>query len=886
MSARTRPLEVILKTSLRFVLAGALVLALAPGAARVEAGDALPTRRMAIGPGYGAGAFHRWLWGSDYRDLWTTPVQVEVLDLASTGGGLTPVQEFGSSETLVLAMRGSDGRDYTFRSLDKDPVSLVPPELRDTWVRDLVQDQIAAGHPLPFLVADELMKAAGILHAPARLVVMPDDERLGRYRQRFAGIVGQFYEYPQGRSARNPGFQGAERVLGFQEFHGLIAARPEERPDVRAFLKARLFDMMIGDWDRHRRQWRWAKFEGRGGWQPIPEDRDLAFSRFEGLVLDLERARMPRLQDYDDSYPGMTGLTWLGAEHDRRHLAGVERPLFEEVAKELQSQMTDAVIQRAVRRLPPEYVELDGKALEHDLRGRRDGLLKAAHAYYEHLADKVKVYLTAEPEVVDVERVANGHDLVVRAWVRGPGGERRGEPFFERTLHGKETDEVHIYLGGGDDHVTTVGKPNGIAVRVIGGGGRSVVDDTNGGGTHFSDDSGVGRLLPGRGSSLDRRRYVPPPVPEETPWLPPRDWGRDFLVRPWLSYGGDLGGFLGAQADIATFGFRKDPYASRHVLRAGWLFDESTFRADYRAHFHVENRGWSWGFYGYASGTETSRYFGLGNATSDGGDPRSDFFDTEQDEFGFTPTISIPVLRNVTFTAGPTVKYSSARSRTEETLLSREQPYGYGDFGEVGAQGQLELDTRDRRTSVVVLDPVGYPRHGAHVIVRGQVVPGLWDVEETFGSVKGKAAVYLSPSSERAPTLALRVGGERVFGRYPYFEAAYIGGDLAGSGEFGADSPVRGLARHRYGGDGTLYGGADLRMPVSRFRFVFPGTWGLLAFSDAGRVYLDGDESDKWHTSYGGGLWFAWLDRANVMSATFARSEGENKFYLGTGFSF
>ena len=54
---------------------------------------------------------------------------------------------------------------------------------------------------------------------------------------------------------------------------------------MRAFLKARLFDMMIGDWDRHRRQWRWAKFERRAGWQPIPEDRDTAFSRYEGVIL-------------------------------------------------------------------------------------------------------------------------------------------------------------------------------------------------------------------------------------------------------------------------------------------------------------------------------------------------------------------------------------------------------------------------------------------------------------------------------------------------------------------------------------------------------------------------------------------------------------------------
>jgi hypothetical protein len=39
-------------------------------------------RRIAIGPQYKASGLHRWLWGDDYRALWTKPIEVEVLDLA------------------------------------------------------------------------------------------------------------------------------------------------------------------------------------------------------------------------------------------------------------------------------------------------------------------------------------------------------------------------------------------------------------------------------------------------------------------------------------------------------------------------------------------------------------------------------------------------------------------------------------------------------------------------------------------------------------------------------------------------------------------------------------------------------------------------------------
>ena len=97
---------------------------------------------------------------------------------------------------------------------------------------------------------------------------------------------------------------------------------------------------------------------------------------------------------------------------------------------------------------------------------------------------------------------------------------------------------------------------------------------------------------------------------------------------------------------------------------------------------------------------------------------------------------------------------------------------------------------------------------------------------------------------------------------------------------------MRGLPRHRYAGDSTLYGSAELRVYVSRFRIFLPGSWGVLAFGDAGRVFLAGEDSNRWHKGYGGGLWFAWLDRGNTVSASFARSAGRNAVYVQAGFAF
>jgi hypothetical protein len=189
---------------------------------------------VVIGQEYQAGGAHRWLWGDDYRSLWTTPTRVEPLDLRAVAGGLAPVKPVGGRETKALALRGADGRAYTFRAIDKDPRSILPEELRDTWARDLVQDQIAANQPAAFFVADELMNAAGILHGSQRLVVMPDDPALGQFRKEFAGLVGQFYEFPTGPSANGPGFHGALEVLDHEAFYKRIASELDRANTISA----------------------------------------------------------------------------------------------------------------------------------------------------------------------------------------------------------------------------------------------------------------------------------------------------------------------------------------------------------------------------------------------------------------------------------------------------------------------------------------------------------------------------------------------------------------------------------------------------------------------------------------------------------------------------
>src|SRR5207247_1222111 len=139
------------------------------------------SRTVATGDHYQAGWLHRLLLGAHYRDLWATPVAVDVLDLSRFAGGLTPTGCGGRRQTKVLRLLGKDGRQYVFRSVDKDPTLALPPELRATFAKNLVQDQISSAHPGAPLVVAPLLDAAGILHVEPRMALLPDDPRLSGF---------------------------------------------------------------------------------------------------------------------------------------------------------------------------------------------------------------------------------------------------------------------------------------------------------------------------------------------------------------------------------------------------------------------------------------------------------------------------------------------------------------------------------------------------------------------------------------------------------------------------------------------------------------------------------------------------------------------------------
>jgi len=809
------------------------------------------------GPEYAAGGFHRWLWGNDYRALWTTPMRVPVLDPAHYAGGLKPEGEGGGLQTSSLSLVAADGREYKFRSVDKDPKRLLPQPLRGTVVGSVVQDQTAGAVPAGSVVVGPLLDRLGILNAPVHLYVMAKEPSLGEFDQKFGGRLGMLEPVP-GKGPPLPGFEEVDEVKDSGKLFERLDRHPEERVDSREFLKARLVDMIVGDWDRHVLQWRWGRSRRSGLWRPIPHDRDQAFTRYQGVALAAVRPLAPRFTVYGPRFETIKGLMWDSRDLDRRLLTPLDWTDWQAAVTEIREKLDDATIRDAVCRLPREHLPIVGRQLVAALQGRRDHLADAARQFYLLLSAQADIFATFGDDVARIERRADGS---VRLQVAPAGQDDR--PWIDRVFRPGETREFRLYLLGGDDRVRSVGRgPMDIRVRVIGGDGNDVLDDSRGGGVRFYDTNGENGVRKGPGTRVDERQWLPPVTdPDDRPL----DWGDDVGLVPWVGYYRDVGAFLGAGVQYTTYGFRQYPYAARHTLRGGYATAAGKWRLQYTGDFRrrgaLEPRG---EIEALASGIEVLHFYGFGNQpvlTH----PDS-YYWVDQQQYVLAPSLVRPIPGG-TVTLGGDLRF--ARTDLQQGRnISALHPYGVGSFGQVGLRGAVVYDVRDRSQGEAA-------RKGLLLTASASYYPAVWSVRSGFGQGRATASTYV-PLALGA-SLAVRAGGQQVWGVYPFHDAAFLG----------SWDTVRGLPQNRYAGDASLFGNAELRFPLPRQVSVFSSNRiGLFALADVGRVFYRGESSRLWHHAFGGGSWMSFANGTRTFSAAIAHSEGNTGFYLYGGMLF
>lgn len=324
---------------------------------------------------YRGNSVKNFMQGTNYRKAWSAPVKMPVLYLDS----LTVVEEGGGTQTNSLEFRSENGIIYSLRSVNKDPQSLIPPAAKTLGLENIVIDGISAQHPFGAILAGSLADAANVLYTHPKMFYVPKQEALGRFSEEY-GDKAYLLEYETEGKTNWTDLNNVVEIMDTEDLQELKMKHPDKVAiDKAAFVRARLFDFLIGDWDRHAKQWGWVVQKNAEDYiaTPLGGDRDNAFFRIDGVLPTILTNKLvqPLVRPFEEDIDHIPGLVY---PVDIYFLKSTPEEMFISEAKALQELLTDEKIEQALEAWPEVMQEFNGREIAEKLKSRRDELVEYA----------------------------------------------------------------------------------------------------------------------------------------------------------------------------------------------------------------------------------------------------------------------------------------------------------------------------------------------------------------------------------------------------------------------------------------------------------------------------------------------------------------------------
>lgn len=816
------------------------------------------TQTVIAGKQYAIDKAYQVLWGRHYRKEWTTPVSVPVFNLDTVAGGLTPVRLGGGRQTKTLHLTNDKGKAYVLRSIDKDLSGTIPDIYKGSFIETIVKDQGSITHPYAALTVPKMIEAARIYHTNPQVVYVPFQNRLGAFNKDFANTLCLFEERPDGNQQDAPNFGNSQNVISTEKLFENINRDHKHTVDQLAFVRARLFDMFIGDWGRHEDQWRWASFqnERKTIYKPIPRDRDQLYTKFDGamLAIALKVAGLGHLESFNHTITNIAEYNFPARFLDRKLTNEVTRQQWIDIAKDLQQSITDTVIEQGVRQLPPEVFPLSGNEIIDKLKSRRDHLIKFAETYYNFLASQIDVTGTAEKDYFEVENLERGEISVKIFGFNAEGIDKK--PYYHRIFFPKETKEIRLYGMDASDIYKVEGSfRKGITIRHIPGSGTDSINEEVTGNKkeniHVYDTEGTGFHTSGKvhlssDSLVNNYRYNAFELNKN-----------GLTIKP--------GNRLGVGYRIRKEKFGKEPFGVEHSLIGYYTITRNGKALEYRTLLPQLIGKWNFEIGARAEFPFVVHFFGVGNNTVRTNDTNR-FYRMRINELytGFSINRLIDSAHFIELR--PFFQTIKIRHDADK-FIGKESGIPLTDLDRkyfAGAEATYHFIKANHPDA---------PSRGFHFTAGAGYTQNTKVSNRSFTRYSSSIAFYLPITHNLV--FATRVGGATIKGEPEFYQLNRLGGN----------ENLRGYLRERFYGKSAFFNNNELRWLLNIRSYFFNGTIGLLGFIDNGRVWQPDETSNKWHVGYGPGIVLAPFNKL-WLNATYGISSDDTVFHLQVGFFF
>ncbi len=809
---------------------------------------------------YNKSALHNFFWGSHYRKEWNTPVKIRKVYLDTMRGGLIPYQTGGSRQTKSIRVTDKKEQEYVFRGVDKTFGKALPDIVQGTFIEKAANDQVTISHPYSALVVAPLAQAAGIYHAAPELVYVPKQNSLGKFSDSTGDIMYTFEQRPDENWSTAANFGNSKKIVSTEKMLEKILKDNDNQVDQKAFVKARLFDMWIGDWGRHDDQWRWATFKDdkKTTYVPIPRDRDNAFTKFDGLLLKIliPAAKAYHLQTFDYRLKKVNRFNFPARNLDHHLMNEVTGDEWISIAQDLQSKLTDAAIDNAVKQFPAEVYPVSGPEIAAKLKARRALLQQWANTYYKFLSTDVEITGTEDAEKFEVKRISD-RQTEVNIFKITKDGEVKKKPFYHRVFNNNETHEVRLYgIEGNDQYVLTGKVKKGIKIRMIGGTDKDTYTDesTVGGPSHKS------KIYDNPENDIVKRTKETKVYTSKDSAINKYDYNYFEYNRkgilPLLFYNNDDRVFAGLGFISSKHKWRKAPFANTQYIDGKYSLSQKAFSTTYYSNF-LELIG-KWNLKNYINYDEErwTNFYGPGNETVLTTKDR-DFYRIRSEELHANVNVDRTINNKHRISFGVNYRTYRIKSDTDrflvKTAVNSTAMQGHETYG--GAE--MTYVYQNINDSVL-------PVKGFAFLANANYSDNLSRSKNDVGKYNAETNIYL-PLSKKF-SLKIRGGAATLSGDPQFYQYNVIGGT----------ETLRGYQRNRFYGNSSVFNQNELRF-ITNFRsFLFNGKIGVFGLYDAGRVWLNNETSNKWHTAYGGGVILSPFNKLSVSVAYAVSPEDAN----------
>lgn len=745
---------------------------------------------------------------------------------------ITAIQKPSSLEIKTVPL--GYGFQY-FSHFDEFNTLYEKENFEGTYSNKVITDAYTLIHPLAFIITNGISKNLGL------------------------GLINQQLLYVNDKLHKTVPETGnhilTDQVIRFLEENHKFSI------DTNIYTRSRLLDMLVGSQLDVRNSYYWQLHPKKPDvFIPTLVDRGFSFVKKDGLLFNILLSSIG-IKSHDNFYSKKLKSKRINKHNYTIDLIlahGIKEQTWIEEAQFIKTILSEDALNGIFAELPEEVQQDQStQQLKKSLIHRTANLETLVKDYFKSLQKIVIIKGTSQDDYFKIEQNQSAtHITHIHA--------HTGEVITKNEYISGKTKEIWLYgFAGINTFSLTENKKNDIVIRII--------NDNNYTDFELSEAQKNIKIYTPESSLITSSEVGNASLyktnnPNILEYNSNRPKEHTLTFTPGLLFDTDLSIRLGGKFIYTRYTFKNQPFSAQHELSWNHLYSllySGTFptlneKMTYKTHVWL------------TTPNHFQNFFGFGNQSSN-------------HESSFGRDYNRVLLQRMGFDVGIKLNISEEETASFSTGIDRyhiidNQKFDREDIfqeGELAHKNNVFMNLR--ATYQVSTQKDLYRNFHYTFTPHIGMILNFRDMQRNVPYVAGEFSMQFHTDKAKKHTVVSVIKAKSLFNAtYEFYQAATMGGETG----------LRGFRNERFSGQHYFLHSNDFRIDLGKLNNkIVPIDYQAFLGADYGRVWYKGEDSQKWHTSFGGGFSFRFVNKFATNISYFTSSE-RPRIILSLGYFF